>query len=361
MILYLSEPHATLRREGNALMATHPHCNEGKSSSLPVLGRVPIDDLDVVLLVGSVHITADATHLCLDHGIRVAWMTSSGTCRGCLSPRGDRCEDLRYAQWQRLHDSTWALDRARAVVAVKILNARRTLEEIFNHDLDRAPPLTERQHFDDLAHQARAADSVASLRGFEGTAARRYFNALANAFRGSISFTGRAQRPSPDPANALLSLGYVLLGNRFAGLLSARGFDSSFGFLHEFRPGRPSLALDLLEEFRHPFVDRFVVRACNLRIFQPRDFEPDAECSGGIRLTRPALKRFFVEWEDALHRPLRPTTNTAPRSAWEAIMHQIELLAADVRGAAEYQPFFFGGTHQCRPPTNSPGSSATTS
>ena len=108
----------------------------------------------------------------------------------------------------------------------------------------------------------------------------------------------------------MLSFGYVLLGDLLAGMLEARGLDPALGFFHEPRPGRPSLALDLLEEFRHPVVDRFVLRVSNLRILRPTMFEPDEPDeldeteAGGVRLTRDGLKRFFRAWEKHLSRPL---------------------------------------------------------
>ena len=129
----------------------------------------------------------------------------------------------------------------------------------------------------DFAQRVAAAMDRDSLLGLEGCGARAYFQALADAFLGDIPFDGRAQHPAPDPANALLSLAYTLLTNALAGLLEARGLDPCLGFLHEIHGARPCLALDLLEEFRHPVADRFVLRLGNLRIMRPDMFEADAE------------------------------------------------------------------------------------
>src|SRR5262249_17738051 len=150
-----------------------------------------------------------------------------------------------------------------------------------------------------------------ALLGLEGSGARAYFQALSAAFLGDIGFTGRAHRPPPDPANALLSLAYTLLTNALAGLLEARGLDPRMGFFHEVHGARPRLALDLVEEFRHPVADRFVLRLCNLRIMRPELFEPDPEHAGGVRLTRPAYRRFFQEWEKFLREPLRENEEAA--------------------------------------------------
>jgi CRISPR-associated protein Cas1 len=141
----------------------------------------------------------------------------------------------------------------------------------------------------------------------------------------------------------LLSLGYVLLGNHLAGLLEARGLDPALGFFHEVRPGRPALALDLLEEFRHPVVDRFVLRACNLRVFRPGAFEPDPERPGGVRLDRQGLRRFFAEWETFLLRPVRERDGAEPVPVRPLLRRQVERLAADLRGGAAYRPLAYAG------------------
>ena len=186
--------------------------------------------------------------------------------------------------------------------------------------------------------------AVEVLLGWEGTIARTYFQALSTAFRGAIGFAGRQQRPAPDPANALLSFGYVLLGNLLAARLEARGLDPALGFYHTPRPGRPSLALDLLEELRHPVVDRFVLRACNLRILRPEHFEADPDRPGGVRTTRDGLKRFFREWEKHLLTPLRDAETSPEKIAVAPLLNrQIERLAADLRGGDPYQPFHYGG------------------
>jgi CRISPR-associated protein Cas1 len=113
----------------------------------------------------------------------------------------------------------------------------------------------------------------------------------------SVPFPGRQKYPSTDPANALLSLGYVLLGNEIAALLEARGFDPAVGFLHGLRYGRSSLALDVVEPFRQPVIDRLTLRLFNLRQLGPRDFEGGA---AGLRLSGEALKRYLALYDEQL-------------------------------------------------------------
>jgi CRISPR-associated protein Cas1 len=137
----------------------------------------------------------------------------------------------------------------------------------------------------------------------EGGAAAGYFQALTAAVPADLGFDGRNRRPPRDPVNALLSFGYVLVGNELQALLDAMGFDPYLGFYHQIDYGRPSLALDLLEEFRAPVVDRLVAKLFNRKIFQAKDFTVEPE--HGARLHREALKRFFPLYEEELTTPLQ--------------------------------------------------------
>lgn len=337
--LFITEPHATLRLRDRALVVTG--AVNGRPDPDRELLRVAAERLEQVVLVGNVHVTADATHFCLDLGVGLSWLTSSGRLRGRLVPEAPRSADLRLAQYAAAVQPGQRLARARALVTAKLHSAAQVLADIYaNHP---EVPVEDRQAHA-LAEQAEAVPAAASLEslfGVEGNGARIYFAALAPAFRGDIPFTGRTQHPPPDPANALLSFGYVLLGNHMAGLLEARGLDPALGFYHEVKPGRHSLALDLLEEFRHAVVDRFVLRVCNLRIFKPDMFQDDDERPGGVRMTRPGLQRFFLEWDKYLKRPLPDADESQSLAVGPLLRRQVERLVADLRGGSPYRPFRF--------------------
>ena len=132
------------------------------------------------------------------------------------------------------------------------------------------------------------------------------------------------------------------MGNILAGMIEARGLDPALGFFHEPRPGRASLALDLVEELRHPLVDRFVLRSCNLRILRPQMFQPDPERAGGVRLTPEGLKQFFFHWERFLLRPFAEPDSAEKLPVLTLLRRQVDRFAADLRGQAPYQPFRYG-------------------
>ena len=336
--LYVTEPRSVVRRSVGSVVVT---LNEDPDGPGPLPERqrrlleVEPHRLELIALVGRVHITADALQLCLEQGIAVAWLQANGNFMGRLVPELSRTADLRLAQFRMADDEPQALALAQTFVAAKLHNAVGLLTALRSNR--RSQPALGRA----IGELRAMADTVAQatsrevLLGYEGDAARRYFAGLRLGFTGAIGFAGRARRPPPDPANALLSFGYVLLANVLASLLEACGFDPYLGFMHAVRSGRPSLALDLLEELRHPVVDRFVLRVCNRGQLRPEHFETDAE-RGGVRLTRAGMRIFFRTWEAFMDAPLPGIgEEMAPE---ELLRRQVDRLAAHVRDRAPYQP-----------------------
>lgn len=345
--LYVTEPGATVRVSGESILVTVQEDPDGKEGPEPERRRIIVEvephRLELIALMGRAHITCDAVRLCLEKGICVAWFSRNGRYRGRLVPEMSKSADLRLLQYAAVQDKEGRLVRARAVVASKLANAMEVLKDVQSNDSGNTSLSSAIAALKAGAGKAATADGPESLLGIEGTGARDYFTAFGTAFRKEIGFKERARRPSPDPANAMLSFGYVLLGNVIGGALEARGLDPALGFYHEVRSGRQSLALDLLEELRHPIVDRFVLRACNLRIMKPDLFEADEERQGGIRLTKAGLKVFFGEWEKHLLRPIAEADSKNGMDVLSLVRRQVERLAADMRGTGAYQPFRYRG------------------
>ena len=336
--LYVTEPRSVVRRSVGSVVVT---LNEDPDGPGPLPERqrrlleVEPHRLELIALVGRVHITADALQLCLEQGIAVAWLRANGNFMGRLVPELSRTADLRLAQFRIADDEPQALALAQTFVAAKLHNAVGLLTALRSNR--RAQPALGRAigELKAMIDTVSKATSREVLLGFEGDAARRYFAGLRLGFTGAIGFAGRARRPPPDPANALLSFGYVLLANVLASLLEACGFDPYLGFMHTVRSGRPSLALDLLEELRHPVVDRFVLRVCNRGQLRPEHFEADDE-RGGVRLTRAGMRIFFRTWEAFMDAPLPGIGEEM--SPEELLRRQVDRLAAHVRDRAPYQP-----------------------
>jgi CRISPR-associated protein Cas1 len=150
-----------------------------------------------------------------------------------------------------------------------------------------------------------------------------------------LGFSGRERRPPPDPFNALLSFGYVLVGNEIQSLLDGMGFDPYLGFFHQLDYGRPSLAIDLLEEFRAPLVDRLSLKLVNLGVLHKEDFVTGPD--GGCFLNQDGKKRYFQAYEEELNRPI--ALGEEHLSYRRLFRRQAERLARSLAGEEPYRSF----------------------
>jgi len=269
---------------------------------VPLLwGEVPLAKLDAVLVFGNVQVTAQALAALLDQGIELALLSRSGRLRGQLTPPKARNIPLRLRQYELGHDEGFCLTLAREVVAAKVASSAAVLRRFRrNH-----PEALWAEAIEEVARSLAGVEAAAgaeALRGAEGIAAARYFRALGRLPPPDLAFEGRSRRPPRDPANALLSFGYVLVGNELASLLDGMGFDPYLGFYHRPDYGRPSLALDLLEEFRAALVDRLSLGLLNLKVLARDDFTTTAE--GGVLLGREGMRRYFPAYEKEMATPL---------------------------------------------------------
>jgi CRISPR-associated protein Cas1 len=289
--LYVTEQRAIIRKTSDRLIV---------EKNRKVLLEVPCLKLETVLIYGNVQVTTQALVEMLDHGIELAIFSLNGRLRGQLTPPKARNVLLRMRQYAVAGVEAECLALARELVRAKIESSAAVLKRFRANHPEALPA-------DDVAEVERAAagiadvPSLAVLRGVEGNAAARYFAAIAALVPAELGFEGRNRRPPRDPVNALLSFGYVLVGNELQALLDGMGFDPYLGFYHQLDYGRPSLALDLLEEFRAPLVDRWCLGLLNRRVLTAADFVGTEE--EGVLLTREGMKRFFPAYEQELTTP----------------------------------------------------------
>ncbi len=288
-VVYVTSPGSLVQRRGERLEVHR----EGEKVS-----DVKLFDLERLILVGQVQLTTQAMTLLLDRGIDVSFLSGAGRPRGALVSATSRNVYLRLAQFDRWKDASFRVDFARRVVRAKLV----VQQQVVRRHLRNHPETADEGAQDRLAAIAAKLDGAASieeLMGLEGAGSAAYFTAFASMLR-RLVFPGRRRRPATDPVNALLSLGYVLLTNELAGLIESRGLDPFVGFLHGIRYGRQSLALDLVEPFRQPVIDRLTLRLFNLGQFGAADFEGG---EGGQRLLPDRLKAYLEEYEAFLTRP----------------------------------------------------------
>jgi len=288
--LYITEQNAWIRKRGQRILVEKDEAT---------LLEIPYFKIDTVLLFGNVKFTTQAAGLLLDHGVELAFLTTSGRLRGQLTPPKAKNISLRMAQFERSTSESFCLRFAREVVRGKAGNSLAHGKRFLtNHP--GALDASQIQRLQRTLAQVPEAATLDSLRGLEGTAAASYFQLLGQMLPETAGFEGRSRRPPRDAANALLSFGYVIVGNELQALLDGIGFDPYLGFYHQVDYGRPSLALDLLEEFRPALVDRLTVRLLNLRVLTPEDFREHP--SQGVFLLREGKKRYFEELGKELNR-----------------------------------------------------------
>jgi CRISPR-associated protein Cas1 len=179
--------------------------------------------------------------------------------------------------------------------------------------------------------------TVNSLMGAEGIATATYFRCFGQMFRKELTFQERSRRPPKDPVNAILSLGYTMITNEILGLVIAHGLDPYIGFLHGVVYGRPSLALDLVEEFRHPVIDRFSLHLFNNKILSADDFRKVEQ--DGIYLTSEGIKKYFQQYEQRLKAPLKQEASDATLNLRSIMKHQVRKMANSLQNREIYNPF----------------------
>jgi CRISPR-associated protein Cas1 len=323
--LYLTEQQAILRKTGDRLIVEKDH---------EVLLEVPCFKLEAVLIYGNVQFTTQAAVELLEHGIELALFSSTGKLWGQLTPPKARNVVLRVRQYELTGSEEHCLGFARSIVRGKIRNAVAVLKR-FRANHPETLPATSVDTVEKALDRLDECTSLDTLRGIEGSAAAAYFRALAATVPAQLGFEGRQRRPPRDPVNSLLSFGYVLVGNELQSLLDGIGFDPYIGFYHRLDYGRPSLALDLLEEFRPALVDRFTMTLLNLGILTVGDFSRTPE--GGLYLNREGKRRYFTEYEKLLNEPFAADGGTL--TFREVFRRQADRLAAHLTRGEPYESF----------------------
>ncbi|MBI3563195.1 MAG: type I-C CRISPR-associated endonuclease Cas1 [Gammaproteobacteria bacterium] len=301
------------------------------------LGQFPALTVGNILCFGQVSVSPFLMGYCGEQGIGLSFYTEYGRFLARVQGKQTGNVLLRRAQYRWADEEEKSVSIARLMVAAKIANGRTVLlREVRNHGANSLLETAAQRLATSLRH-VHHAKTVGEAMGIEGDAANAYFGVFNELLHGSgFAFGGRVRRPPTDPVNALLSYAYTLITHECASALQGVGLDPYVGFLHQDRPGRVSLALDLLEEFRASWADRFVLTLINRRQVQLNDFVTEA--SGAVRLTEDARKHFLVAWQERkqveiVHPYLEEQVPIGLLPHCQAM-----LLARHIRGDTEYYP-----------------------
>lgn len=262
------------------------------------LAQFPIISISGLYCFGQVTVSHPLMSFCAEKGVGISYFNEFGRFFARVHGKENGNVLLRRAQYRWADEiERKALPIAKLMVAAKIANSRTVLQrQIRNHGDNEFISAVIVKLADSL-RRVEAANNISILMGIEGEAAQNYFSVFQQLLLNpQFSFSGRVRRPPTDPVNALLSFTYSLLVHESTSALQGVGLDPYVGFLHQDRPGRVSLALDLLEEFRAAIGDRLVLSVLNRREIGPADFI--TEESGAVSLTDGARKRFLRSYQE---------------------------------------------------------------
>lgn len=287
--LYLMEQGSKLHHDGRRLIV---------SKDDQELFSTPLVHVSEIVVLGNVGLTTPTIKLLLAENIDVVFLTLDGEYRGRLVGAATPHVRLRRQQYRCQDDAAFVLTMAQRIVSGKIANARVLLQR---HNRERNDPEIESaiEALQNALERAPRTTTLHSLNGVEGAATAAYFGAWKRLLKDDWKFEKRVRRPPTDPINVLLSFGYTLLARAAHSAVEAVGLDPYAGFLHGVEYNRPSLALDLMEEFRC-VVDGVIQWVCNSGHIRPSDFTPgDAERP--VVMSEEAKRKFIQAYENRMN------------------------------------------------------------
>ena len=310
------------------------------------MGRFPLHNLNAIFSFSYAGASPALMGACASKEINLVFCTPRGKFLARTVGISNGNVLLRRKQYRIADDKMESCKIARNMIFGKLYNCRWSIERTKRDHkmrIDEVKFVRASETIKNLMSDVLGEQSLDSLRGLEGVGATAYFGVLDDMIlreKEEFYFRERNRRPPLDRVNAMLSFAYSLLGNDCASALESVGLDAYVGFLHRDRPGRTSLALDLMEELRPCMADRFVLTMINNRMVSPGDFE--ASESGAIRMTSEARKKFLKSWQEK-----KQDVITHPyleeKVPWGLVPYiQALLLARHLRGDLdEYPPFLW--------------------
>lgn len=344
-IFYVTEQGATLTKSGNRLVV---------QKMKETLHWVHAFKVSQVVIMGRVQLSPSVISFLLEQGIDTVFLSFHGKYRGRLISEFSKNIELRRLQFQRFGDPVFAADLARRYVYGKIENCRVLLRR-HNRELQSEEIVKSLNQLRIMKRRLEQCQTTESVMGVEGAGANVYFGTLNHLLRTpDITFDGRNRRPPRDPVNVLLSLGYTLLANAVQTQVHIAGADPYMGCLHSVEYGRPSLVLDLMEEFRPVLVDALVIALINRRIirttdfYRPEDKEPAAfdfaetepvREDYPILLIHEGLKKFITHFESRLNQKVLYMPKGQQLTYRDILLEQVRLLIRFLHAEQPYEPF----------------------
>jgi len=307
-ILHRCEEHLILKQKGRKI------------------GEIPLINTKTLVLMTSVQITAHAIDILTEKNIDVIYMSKSGKIKYRISAQSGGGAIIRLAQHSAFINDKIRLSIATAITRAKVFNQKHLVDKYRSYysliEYNKAI-------FDIMSFQEKldTAETLNEVMGIEGICARVYWDCFKRLLK-YPSFTRRDYRPAPDYINSALNLGYAFLANEITTQLYIQQFDIEIGFLHSIHYGRNSLALDIMEEFRSPFIDSWLLGLFNRKILKEEHFK---NAKDGFYLTDAGFEKYCSLYHEHIE-----------EGSWrDKFKAQAENLKKAVMTGVEYSPFYY--------------------
>ncbi|MDT3497110.1 type I-C CRISPR-associated endonuclease Cas1c [Bacillus toyonensis] len=335
--LFITQPDVYLSLDGDNIVLLREQ---------EKVGRLPLHNLESIVSFGYSGTSPALMGYCAEKNISLVFLTMYGQFLARVIGKSKGNVVLRKKQYRISEDEIMSAKIARNFIIGKIYNNKWVIERMTRDyplriDIEQFKTIS--QHLSSIIFEVRMCEDLERLRGLEGQAATSYnklFNQMILQQKEDFYFNRRSRRPPLDNVNAMLSFAYTLLANDMASALEGVGLDAYVGFLHRDRPGRVSLALDIMEELRGVYADKFVLSLINKKIINKGNFLKKE--NGAVIMTDEARKKFLVAWQN---KKLEKITHPylGEKISWGLVPHaQALLLARYLRNDLdEYPPFLW--------------------
>lgn len=329
-VIYVKEQGALIQKRSERIIV---------SKNSKILLELSKDNIEDIAVVGNVQVTTQALQMLMQSGIDVSYFSYSGKYLGHTAAESSKNIFLRFEQYELYHDENRRLAFAKNIVWNKVQNQIDLIKNYrWSGEYDWKPDVEQMLY---IREKLKGDITGNQILGIEGKCSNIYFGAFGKMFKCKCQFNGRNRRPPKDPINVIISLGYTLLTKEICSALDAESFEPYLGFLHGIRYGRKSLALDIIEEFRQPVVDRLAIRLFNKRMINELDFDME---NNVIILSEDGFSKFCKEYERWMTG--REYSGTG-KSFRHEIKSQVSVLKKSIRNHELYSPFCWRQNEIC--------------
>lgn len=312
--LYVNESSAKISVQNNYIVVEYKN---------GLVRKLPIETLETIQIFGQAQMTSQCTVQCIKKGIMVVYYSKGGSYFGRLESTGHVNVERQRKQCQ-LYQSEFSLNLSKKIIKAKIHNQLVVLKRYgrsVGNNLEE-----ETKMIKIFENKITDADTIEQIMGYEGNAARYYFQGLSKVVNDDFKFSGRNRRPPKDPFNSMLSLGYSILMNEIYGKIVSKGLNPYFGFMHSDKEKHPTLASDLMEEWRAVLIDSLVMSLINGNEIKKEHFISNID-NPGVYLTEEGMKIYIKKYDKKVRTEAKYLENLiSPVSFRHAIDIQISSL-----------------------------------